>query len=55
MNDHKLKEIAISYFQAFSEKNIDTVELFLSDKTSLLDWEINETSKEGVILTIQSI
>ena len=44
-----LSEFAESYFQAFSQKNIQKLREMFDDNITLRDWEINETGIEDVL------
>lgn len=44
-----LKEIALSYFDAFSRLDIKGIPTFFSDNVSLRDWNLNVKGLEAVI------
>ena len=44
-----IKDIALSYFKAFSEKNIDGLRKMFDNKITLRDWEIDKKGIESVL------
>ncbi len=44
-----IKDIALSYFKTFSEKNIDGLSEMFDDNVSLRDWDIDKKGKESVL------
>ena len=50
-----IKEIALSYFNIFSQKNIEGLRTLFDDKITLRDWDINQTGIENVLKANLSI
>ena len=50
-----IKEIALSYFNIFSQKNIEGLRTLFDDKITLRDWDINQTGIENVLKANMSI
>jgi len=50
-----LKDIALQYFDAFSEKDLARIEGMLSEDVALKDWEIEATGKAAVLEANQNI
>ena len=48
MNEN-IKDIALSYFKTFSEKNINGLREMFDDKVTLRDWDINKQGIESVL------
>ena len=44
-----LKDIALSYFKTFSEKNIDGLREMFDDNVTLRDWDIDKKGIESVL------
>ncbi len=44
-----IKEIALSYFKTFSEKNINGLREMFDNNVTLRDWDINEAGIENVL------
>ena len=44
-----IKDIALSYFKTFSEKNIDGLSEMFDDNVSLRDWDIDKKGIESVL------
>ena len=44
-----IKDIALSYFKTFSEKNIDGLREMFDDNVTLRDWDIDEKGIESVL------
>ena len=44
-----IKDIALSYFKTFSEKNINGLREMFDDKVTLRDWDINKQGIESVL------
>ena len=44
-----IKEIALSYFQKFSQKNINELRKMFDENVTLRDWEVNEAGIENVL------
>ena len=44
-----IKDIALSYFKTFSEKNIDGLSEMFDDNVILRDWDIDKKGKESVL------
>ena len=44
-----LKDIALQYFDAFSEKDLARIEGMISEDVALRDWEIEATGKAAVL------
>ena len=50
-----IKEIALSYFNIFSQKNIEGLRTLFDDNITLRDWDINQTGIENVLKANLSI
>ncbi|NDD11722.1 MAG: nuclear transport factor 2 family protein [Betaproteobacteria bacterium] len=50
-----LKDIALQYFDAFSEKDLARIEGMFSEDVALKDWEIEATGKAAVLEANQNI
>ena len=48
MNEN-IKDIALSYFKTFSEKNINGLREMFDDKVTLRDWDIDKQGIESVL------
>ena len=44
-----IKDIALSYFKTFSEKNIDGLREMFDDNVTLRDWDIDKKGIESVL------
>ena len=44
-----IKDIALSYFKTFSEKNIDGLREMFDDNVTLRDWDIDKKGIENVL------
>ena len=44
-----IKDIALSYFKTFSEKNIDGLRKMFDDNVTLRDWDIDKKGIESVL------
>ena len=44
-----IKDIALSYFKTFSQKNINGLRDLFDDNVTLRDWDINKTGIEKVL------
>ena len=44
-----IKNIAVSYFKTFSQKDIDGLREMFDDNVTLRDWDINEKGIENVL------
>ena len=44
-----IKEIALSYFKIFSQKDIKGLRTMFDDNITLRDWDINQTGIENVL------
>ena len=44
-----IKDIAVSYFKMFSEKNIDGLRKMFDDNVTLRDWDIDKKGIESVL------
>ena len=49
------KEIALNYFSAFSNKDLEGLSEVLSDDVSLKDWEMRADGKEAVLAASKNI
>ena len=50
-----IKDIALSYFKTFSEKNIDGLREMFADNVTLRDWDIDKRGIESVLKAILNI
>ena len=51
----KNKEIALKYFSAFSNKDLDGLAEFLAEDVSLMDWERSSDGKMAVLTASKEI
>ena len=50
-----LKDLSLSYFEAFSNKNLDALTTMFDDHVSLRDWEISASGKTAVLSANKNI